>query len=168
MTSLLIDVRPARLSDAAELTRVYEAAWREAYAGIIPALALERMIVRRGAPWWRDVMKRRAILVLEAGGLIAGYASFAPAVGRNHSGAAEIQELYLAPEYQGIGLGRRLFEAALKKIRSRGYGRVVVRALAENERANAFYLRRGGRLVARTEENLGGRALPCCWYDFRA
>src|SRR5918998_6148967 len=136
MTSLVIDVRPARLSDASEIAEVYASAWREAYSGIIPGLTLEKMIVRRSARWWREVMKKRALLVLEVGGAVAGYASYAPAAGRAHQGAAEIQELYLAPEYQGIGLGIRLFSAALKRIKSRGYGRVLVRALTENERAN--------------------------------
>lgn len=168
MTSLVIDVRPARLSDAAEIAAVYEAAWREAYSGIIPALTLQRMIVRRGAAWWRDVIKRRAMLVLEVGGAIAGYASFGAAVHRAHPGAAEIQELYLAPEYQGLGLGIRLFSAALTRIRGRGYARVLVRALAENERANGFYARHGGRIVSRSDEMLGGRSLPCIWYQFKA
>jgi GNAT superfamily N-acetyltransferase len=172
MTSLVTDVRPARRSDAGALADVYAAAWREAYAGIIPALVLERMIVRRAAPWWREVMGRRAILVLEVGGAIAGYASFAPMSrgpgGRAHPGAAEIQEIYLAPEYQGIGLGIRLFAAALKRIKGRGYPRVLVRALAENHRAHGFYLRHGGRVVARSEEVLGDRKLPCLWYEFRA
>jgi GNAT superfamily N-acetyltransferase len=168
MTSLVIDVRTARASDAGDLSEVYASAWREAYSGIIPALTLERMIVRRSAKWWRDVMRRRAILVLDVDGAVAGYATFAPAPGRNHAGAAEIQELYLRPEYQGIGLGVRLFSAALKRVRMRGYARVLVRALAENERANCFYVRRGGRLVARTEETLGGRTLPCVCYEFKA
>jgi len=168
MTSLVIDVRPARGSDASELADVYASAWREAYAGIIPALTLERMIVRRGTTWWRDIMRKRAILVLDVDGVVAGYASFAPAAGRGRAGAAEIQELYLRPEYQGIGLGARLFGAAMKRIRSRGYARVLVRALAENDRANGFYLRRGGRMIARTDESLGGRTLPCHWYEFRA
>jgi GNAT superfamily N-acetyltransferase len=168
MTSLVIDVRSARASDSVELADVHASAWREAYSGIIPALTLERMIVRRGARWWRDMMQRRAILVLDVNGTVAGYASIAPAAGRHNSATAEVQELYLKPEYQGIGLGLRLFSAALARIKSRGYGRVVVRALAENERANAFYARRGGRLIARTEETLGGRALPCIWYEFRS
>jgi GNAT superfamily N-acetyltransferase len=168
MTSLVIDIRGARAADAADLSEVYASAWREAYSGIIPALTLERMIVRRSAPWWRNVMQKRSILVLDVNGTVAGYASFAPAAGRSHPGAAEIQELYLRPEYQGIGLGVRLFTGALKRIRTRGYCRVLVRALAENDRANGFYARRGGRLVARTDETLGGRTLSCLWYEFRA
>jgi ribosomal protein S18 acetylase RimI-like enzyme len=168
MSSLVIDVRPARPSDAASLADVYAAAWREAYSGIIPALTLERMIVRRSPAWWRDVMARRSILVLDVGGTLAGYSSFAAMHGRGRAGAAEVQELYLRPEYQGIGLGVRLFAAVLKRVRSRGYPRVLVRALVDNDRANAFYRRRGGKLVARNEETLGGRTLPCIWYEFRA
>lgn len=167
MTSLVIDVRPARLADAAELAGVHAAAWREAYTGIIPALTLERMIVRRGPMWWRETIGRRMLLVLEVGGEAAGYASLAAAPGRARQGAAEIQELYLAPQYQGIGLGGRLFGAALKRLRERGYARVLVRALADNERANAFYARRHGRVIARSQERLGDSMLDCLWYEFR-
>ena len=80
----------------------------------------------------------------------------------------KLQELYLRPEYQGIGLGTRLFAAALRRVKARGYARVLVRALADNDRANHFYERRGGKVVARTDETLGGRTLPCIWYEFRA
>jgi ribosomal protein S18 acetylase RimI-like enzyme len=168
MTSLVIDIRPARASDAAQLADVHAEAWREAYSGIIPALTLERMIVRRSGVWWRDVLGRRPILVLDVGGTVAGYASFAPGNSRGNPGAAEVQELYLRPEYQGIGLGARLFRAVLKRIKARGYARVLVRALADNDRANGFYARYGGKIVARTDETLGGRTLPCIWYEFRA
>ena len=166
MSALVIDVRPARPSDATQLADVYEAAWREAYAGIIPAVTLQRMIARRGPAWWRSVLQRRTLLVLDVGGIVAGYSTFAPASG--HANAAEVQELYLRPEYQGVGLGLRLFETVLRRVKARGYHRVLVRALAENERANAFYRRRGGSIVARADEALGGRSLPCVWYEFRA
>jgi GNAT superfamily N-acetyltransferase len=167
MTALVIDIRAARPSDAGQLADTHAVAWREAYSGIIPALTLERMIIRRSAPWWRDMLMRRPVLVLDVGGTIAGYASFAPGNARGRPNAAEVQELYLRPEYQGIGLGLRLFGGVLRRIKARGYSRVLVRALADNERANHFYARRGGRIVARTDETLGGRTLPCIWYEFR-
>jgi GNAT superfamily N-acetyltransferase len=167
MSSLVIDVRPARTADAAQLAEVYASSWREAYSGIIPALTLERMIVRRGPTWWRDALSRRTIMVLDVGGAVAGYASFAMMHGRGRAGAAEVQELYLRPEYQGIGLGVRLFAAVLRRVNGRGYSRVLVRALADNDRANCFYQRHGGKLFARTDESLGGRTLPCIWYEFR-
>ena len=64
-------------------------------------------------------------------------------------------------------LGVRLFEAVLRRVGARGYARVLVRALADNDRANGFYVRHGGKLVARTDETLGGKTLPCIWYEFR-
>lgn len=167
MASLVIDVRPARTSDAPQLADVHAVAWREAYSGIIPAVTLERMIIRRSAPWWRGVLSRRSILVLDVGGAVVGYTSFAAMNSRGQPNAAEVQELYLRPEYQGIGLGKRLFLAALKRIKARGYRRVLLRALADNERAKGFYERGGGKLVARSEESLGGKALPCVWFEFR-
>jgi GNAT superfamily N-acetyltransferase len=166
MSALVIDVRPARLSDAGALSDVHYAAWREAYQGIIPSLVLERMVRRRGAPWWRDIMKRRAILVLEVGGDVVGYASYGPAVNEQRRSAAEIQEIYLAPEYQGIGLGSRLFSAVVKTVRAKAYTSLLVRALAENQRAIEFYERRGGKLMARSDERLGGHELACIWFEF--
>ncbi|MGQ7792225.1 GNAT family N-acetyltransferase [Faunimonas sp. B44] len=168
MTALVIDVRKGRPSDAGSIADVHAAAWREAYSGVIPALALERMIVRRAAPWWAEVAKKgNGLLVLDVGGKVAGYTTFGAARTRSRATVAEIQEFYLAPEYQGIGLGSRLFAGAVKIIRAQGYPRLVIRALADNDRATRFYERRGGRLVARSEETLGGRALPCLWFEFK-
>ena len=49
VTSLVIDVRPARIADAPGLADVYAAAWREAYAGIIPALTRVKSYLDYGA-----------------------------------------------------------------------------------------------------------------------
>lgn len=167
MGSLVIDVRPARSGDAADLANVYALSWREAYSGIIPSVTLERMIVRRGAGWWREALRRRSLLVLDVGGLVVGYASFAVVRSGTHGRHAEVQELYLRPEYQGVGLGSRLFSNVLRRVKDRGYARVLLRALAENDRANGFYERHGGKVIARSSEALGGRNLPCTWYEFR-
>ena len=69
----------------------------------------------------------------------------------------EIFELYLAPECQGCGLGRRMFEAARKDLAGHGYGSLVVWALAENDRAISFYRQLGGRIVRRAHETFGGQ-----------
>lgn len=168
MSALVIDIRPARLSDAGALSDVHDAAWREAYQGIIPAVTLQRMVARRGAAWWRDAIRKRAIQVLEVGGRVVGYASYGIAHNPQRRNAAEIQELYLLPEYQGVGLGARLFSSVMKTIRGKGYSCIMVRALAENERAIAFYERRGGKLVGKTDERLGTRDVDCVWFEFRA
>ena len=68
---------PARTEDSVGLSRVFDAAWREAYQGIIPGLALEKMIARRCPTWWRAAINRgRPLVVLDVGQGIAGYVSY--------------------------------------------------------------------------------------------
>ena len=121
MVKLLHSIRPARADDALAIAAVHDAAWREAYHGIIPGRSLESMINRRGPTWWLSAIRRGSrILVLEFDGNVVGYAS----IGRNRVTAipyaGEIFELYLAPEYQGLGFGSRLFVAAREDLAAKG------------------------------------------------
>ena len=83
------------------------------------------------------------------------------------SPTGEIDELYLAPEYQGLGFGRRLFKAVRNDLADRDMDRLVVWALADNERACAFYERMGGRSIAQVKERIGGASLSKVAYLFR-
>ncbi len=132
---------------------MHDAAWQEAYRGIIPGRALDAMINRRGPAWWLSAIRSGSrLLVLEFDSHIAGYASH----GRNRVAAipyaGEIFELYLAPEYQGVGLGERLFQAARDDLAAKGYLSTIVWALSDNERAIRFYRRMGGVEVWRATE----------------
>ena len=70
------------------------------------------------------------------------------------------------PEYQGIGLGGRLFKAACSALRRQSYKRVIVRSLEENERALHFYENRGGKPIARIEETIGGKTMGMVVYEW--
>jgi ribosomal protein S18 acetylase RimI-like enzyme len=168
MSDLLVSIRHAKPGDAAALSKVFDAAWREAYQGIIPGLALEKMLVRRGHRWWRSTISRgRPLAVLDIGQGIAGYVSYGRCRDRAMPAQGEIDELYLLPEYQGLGFGRRLFKAVRNDLRDRNMDRIVVWALAENARACAFYESLGGRSIARVEERIGGIPLGKIAYLFR-
>ncbi len=156
MGETLITIRDARESDAEAIAEVHDAAWRHAYRGIIPGRELERMIARRGPTWWRSAIVRRSrLVVLDFDDAIGGYASY----GRNRVPAlaygGEIFELYIAPEFQGLGFGKRLFSAARKDLAEHGYASFLVWALAENEQALGFYRRLGGTIVRRAYERFG-------------
>ena len=71
----------------------------------------------------------------------------------------EIYELYLKPEYQGVGLGSRLFAAAREKLAGHGLKGMVVWALEENDNAMSFYIGAGGRDVAEGVEVFDQKAL---------
>jgi ribosomal protein S18 acetylase RimI-like enzyme len=159
-TSLSIGVRRAESGDAEAITKVHDQAWRYAYDGMIPAKELARIIARRGPRWWdRAIRRGTAILVIEAGGAICGYATFGPNRARNLVQKGEIYEIYLLPEYQGIGLGTRLFLSARRELARYGFDSVVVWALADNDGACRFYKNAGGRRVARANERFGDTSL---------
>jgi ribosomal protein S18 acetylase RimI-like enzyme len=68
------------------------------------------MLERRDIAWWRRAIRgSTSILVLDVGGTIAGYATLGLNRARSLPQEGEIYELYLRPEYQGVGLGKRLF-----------------------------------------------------------
>jgi ribosomal protein S18 acetylase RimI-like enzyme len=151
-----IATRWSTAGDDRALADVHRATWRYAYAGIIPGLTLERMIARRGPAWWGRMHERgfRA-LVLVSGETLVGYAT----LGRSRAPGqrtGEIYELYLRPEYQGCGLGRRLFADARDELRANGLERLVVWALAENRIACRFYRAMGGIEAARCQDRFCG------------
>src|SRR6056297_3782540 len=77
MSELVTGIRHAKPADAAAISKVFDAAWREAYTGIIPGVTLERMIQRRGPRWWAFSLRRgRPLAVLDVGKQIVGYASY--------------------------------------------------------------------------------------------
>lgn len=144
-SSATIKIRDATLKDAGALEDVYQASWRHAYTGIIPHDRLDAVILRRGVNWWRKALRSGdRILLIEVLGVVGGYASFGAS---RHGGPeeGEIYELYLAPTYQGIGLGEILFEACRGRLDARGLRGLIVWVLANNEPARGFYIRRGGR-----------------------
>lgn len=160
MNTLTIDIRKAEPHDASAIADVHMQAWRGAYGGIIPHRTLTAMINRRGADWWAHAIRRAAtVLVVEIGGEVVGYAT----VGRNRARElkqqGEIYELYLRPEYQGIGLGSRLFAAARRTLADNGLQGLVVWALEDNDNALAFYAGAGGRDVAEGVEVFEQKAL---------
>lgn len=167
MSTRTTSIRRARDGDVAGLSQVFDAAWREAYRGIIPGVALERMIVQRDRAWWRGALRRgRPIAVVETGEAVVGYAAYGRARSRSLGAEGEVDELYLLPEYQGLGLGRRLFRAVRNDLADHGLPRVGAWALEENTRAAAFYESVGGRAGPRALDRLGGLALPKVGYLF--
>ena len=105
------EIRPGAPADAPALSEVFRNSWSNAYLGIIPHLHLDSMIRQRTPDWWGATIKSGGeLLVLQVAGVIAGYATLGAArVRGDYEG--EIYELYVAPTYQGLGFGERLFEA---------------------------------------------------------
>src|SRR5262245_14216945 len=168
MSTILIEVRRAKPSDATAIAATHDEAWRTAYQGVIPGPELDKLINRRGPTWWEGAIRRGSrIAILVFGDTVAGYANY----GRNRARSlyydGEIYELYLRPEFQGLGFGRKLFQAARRDLAQSGMSSLVVWALSDNENAVGFYRNLGGRAVARSSERFGGKVLDKVAYAWQ-
>src|SRR5690606_1995137 len=121
MSTTLIEVRPARTADAVAVASAHDESWRAAYQGIIPGTELDKLINRRSPHWWESAIRKGSrVSVLVFGDTVAGYANYGRNRARSLHFEGEIYELYLRPEFQGLGFGRRLFSAARRDLMHSG------------------------------------------------
>ncbi len=160
MSTISIDVRRAEPRDATAIAAAHDASWRHAYCGLLPYKALDSMVRRRNAGWWERAIRHSTdILVLEIGDKLAGYVTLGPNRVSTLPFDGEIYEIYLLPEYQGVGFGSRLFAAARRELQILGLKGLVVWALEDNANAVDFYYNAGGRDVAEGHETFDGVTL---------
>jgi ribosomal protein S18 acetylase RimI-like enzyme len=169
MSTVVIEIRQARPSDAVAVASAHDEAWRAAYQGIIPGTELDKLINRRGSDWWESAIRKGSrVSLLQFGDTVAGYANYGRNRARSLQYEGEIYELYLRPEFQGVGFGRRLFSAARKDLIHCGMKSLVLWALSENDPAVEFYRALGGRAVARSSERFGTRVLDKVAFGWNA
>jgi ribosomal protein S18 acetylase RimI-like enzyme len=157
MKTMSIEVRRAEPEDCNAVADVHRKTWIHAYGGLIPHKPLLSMLERRREDWWRKGTS--TLLVLDTGTKIAGYAT----IGLNRTEAlkvdGEIYELYLLPEYQGIGLGSYMFRQCRAMLSGLGFQGLAAWCLEDSENASTFFRATGGLDVAEGMEDFGGTAL---------
>ncbi len=160
MKTLSIDVRPAEPQDARAISEAHRLSWQHAYAGLIPHAPLRRMIERRGETWWRKATQGPAtVMVVDVAGVVAGYATLGLNRARALPQEGEIYEIYLLPEYQGVGLGHMLFGEARRLLKSLGCSGLVVWCLEDCENAHRFFQSNGGVDTVEGVEDFGDKSL---------
>jgi GntR family transcriptional regulator len=136
-------LRPATAADADGLADVFVAAWREAYPGVIDAKTLEYLdpgewAARLGV----DAAEPSATIVaVEPDGRVVGWIRF----GEDPEGSEDgyVHSLYVHPDANGRGTGRRLLEQAVQALEAAGHPAVTLWVFEENERARRFYAANG-------------------------
>ncbi|AHK42667.1 MULTISPECIES: GNAT family N-acetyltransferase [Ensifer] len=160
MKTVSIEVRPGEPQEASAIADVHRVSWLQAYGGIIPHRPLVQMVNRRDEVWWRKATRGPAtLLVVDVAGTIAGYATLGLSRAKALPQEGEIYEIYLRPEYQGIGLGRVLFGEAKSLLRSLGCRGLVVWCLEDSDNAYQFFQGAGGSDIAEGMEDFGDKHL---------
>lgn len=167
-----ITTRPARPTDALAIARLDVETWRATYAGVLSANYLIGLSVRRREVGWRMAIMRepRDVLVaVDLDGIVRGFGNCGPSRGERKF-PGEIFTLYVAPDWQNQGIGRRLLIALFRRLTTSGLDAAIVWVLRENP-ARFFYERVGGRLVSHKPIPVGGsqvEGLAYGWPDLPA
>jgi ribosomal protein S18 acetylase RimI-like enzyme len=134
-------------ADATDLALIESAAWRAAYADILPDRSLARMTPEALAEQWSRRLRRKGELRwgILLGPRVVGYctAGYCRDSDMEHGFAGEIFELYVHPRLQGRGLGRELMEQSWADLEGHGFRWGVLWVLEDNLAARRFYERCG-------------------------
>ena len=150
-------IRRATVDDAERIGRVHVAAWRFAYAGIVPASVLDAQDERVRASFWERYVRGAnwPLFVAEARGELVGFASCIPCRDPDLAGGSvgELAAIYLLEGACGKGIGTSLLRRGSAEAVERGCDVMTLWVLEANRRACEFYEARGFRLDgARTRD----------------
>jgi ribosomal protein S18 acetylase RimI-like enzyme len=167
-----IMIRPARPADARAIARLDIETWRATYAAVLSADYLVGLSPSRREFGWRMAILREPRDVLVAAdldGMVRGFGSCGPSRSdRRFPG--EVFTLYVAPDWQNQGIGRRLLIALFRRLAASGLDAAIIWVLRDNP-ARFFYERLGGRIISHKPIAVGGSrvaALAYGWPDLPA
>lgn len=177
----MIRIRRAGRKDAAAIGRVHVETWQATYAGLLPDAMLAGMSdVRQSAYWSRalaDPREARGVFVADDEDMgVVGFGSCGPVrdppegLSGREIRVGEIYTLYVEPDFQNRGLGRRLLDAMFRQLRADGCDTAVLWMLADNP-TRFFYEGLGGERVGERVDTLGGvdvEEMAFVWHDLEA
>lgn len=142
-------VRPVRAGDVPGVVALQVAAWRAAYAGIIPTGYLRAMSAAeresRHLERLRNPAPGSVYLLAERGDELAGMAAAGPVRDSDldPQRIGEVYAMYAAPAAWSTGVGTALMTACVTSLRDSGFERATLWVLERNRRGRAFYERCG-------------------------
>lgn len=141
-------LRPLEEGDYPAVCELVNRLWRQVYGGYVaPALLTEAGCEARSRELEADFRAGRLReYVYEKGDRVVAMCSFGDTADEDRAGAFELWRLYVSPEVQHGGVGRRLLAFAEEWAAAAGYDEAVIWAFQGNERAVAFYQRQGYRI----------------------
>src|SRR5215813_3414439 len=157
----MMRIRRAQKSDAAAIGRVHVETWQATYAGMLP----DAMLAGPG--------EARGVFVADDEDMgVVGFGSCGPVrdppegLDEREARVGEVYTLYVEPDFQNQGLGRRLLDALFRQLKAQGCDCVVLWMLADNP-TRFFYEGMGGQRCGQRIDTLAGRDVEEIAYAWR-
>lgn len=163
-------IRSAVTADVPGIAHVQISTWRATYRGLVPDAYLDALDPAIQEDYWRSLLSANDgdfVLVAESRDQeIAGFACAGPNRDVELSYLAELHKLYLAPEWQGRGVGRLLVESTAERLLQQNLASMIVWVLGGNP-FRKFYESVGGVYVSERTIEIGGAPLSDVAYGWR-
>jgi len=168
--TIRIGIRLARPADAGEIAHVFVDSWRDTYANILPETGLLKMSKAEQTMSWARTIKtsnlRNPVLVAaDSKQNVYGFASAGPSRDRSLPYEGEVYTLYVAPDFQGMGIGRQLLLGLFSRLLRAGHNSAALWVL-QNNPSRYFYERVGGTLSLRKSMTVGGQSVEAVAYGW--
>ena len=144
MQAAEIALRTARPEELDRVAEIYWQAWHESHAPSIPRAVVEH----RGPAFFRDRVKRLdpPPVVALRDGRVLGFVAWRQ---------DRLDQLWIAPEGRGLGLGSRLLAHAEAQMAAAGHGLLWLDCKVGNESARRLYEKHGWQVVDSYDKPLG-------------
>lgn len=132
-------IRRAERTDVPVIIALAKATWEPTYRDILPKAQIDFMFNEMYSPASLESQMSElghTFLILYIQGKASGYASYSAK--KEIKGIFKLQKIYLLPELQGKGLGKKLIEAVEEKVCEEG-GKVLELNVNRYNPARAFY-----------------------------
>jgi GNAT superfamily N-acetyltransferase len=172
--TLSYELRPATVPDADAIAVLHTDSWRRTYRGMMSDAFLDGGALENRRHVWHERLHApaadRLVTVADDGSRIVGFICvFAR---EDESWGAYVDNLHVAHDWKGRGVGRALMRRAAKWVcETHPGGGVYLWVMEANASARAFYDRLGARNVETVQlPDPGGGSAPNCryvWSDAR-
>ena len=167
-----IRIRKAKVNDADGIAMVLVDTMRITFRGIYPEKFLSSLSYGRSRHRWRTIYlapkSHDSVYVAEdEAKKIVGFAICGKDRDNDPIYAGELIGLYILQKMQRRGIGRRLMQAAVKNLKSRGFSSMIAWVLARNP-SRHFYEKLGGEHVQTRTITVGGKRFKEFAYGWKA
>jgi ribosomal protein S18 acetylase RimI-like enzyme len=161
-------IRKAKIDDATGIAKVHVDSWRTTYKGIIPDDFLNNLSYEQRTELWKGNITKEDNYVIVAEnneGQIVGFADAWKRETNVVESSSDLTSIYLLKEYQGQGIGKKLFKELFEHFKQMGYGKIFVEVLEENK-TRYFYEYYGAKLVKTVQIKIGEKILNELIYEW--
>lgn len=162
-----MEIRIAREEDCRGLAILKRKVWETTYRDIYPNEKLDRYDIDLNENKFKYMIKKQSqkLFVLLDNLDIIGYMSCGEIMREFYEYTHDIGLLYILKEYQGRGLGLKLFKLAKNELRNQGVTEFIVSCNKYNFSSQEFYIKMGGEII-KIDEDSEDKSIPQVKFKF--